>query len=105
MSVIDPERHIKDLYKRIDELEAELEKAREDSKRLEKLERLMRAGYSFSAYGYDGDLEEWGARGFAFSNEVDEDGLDIPTWLFLQPVVGEHQPNIREAIDRLEEQP
>lgn len=27
MSVIDPERHIKDLYQRIDELEAELEKA------------------------------------------------------------------------------
>ena len=39
------------------------EKLESDSARLDKLERAMRAGHSFDAYGWDDEKDEWGRAG------------------------------------------
>ncbi|MHA2047783.1 MAG: hypothetical protein ACW99G_23620, partial [Candidatus Thorarchaeota archaeon] len=80
MSVIDPERHIKDLYQRIDELEAKLDRAVE-------LHNAMARKYA----------EEKGRLDKLDSiNNPEDQGEFIYLW-------DEDFGDIREAIDKLEE--
>ena len=89
-------KHRDELLEYITQLEAKLKEAKLDSKRLDTLERAMRAGHSIDAYGWDDEKNEWGKAGigvlFKDSCEDGWSGADLLA------------DNVRDVIDKLEEQ-